>query len=226
MEGRNNMYKKKALRTPLMQEQFNSFQLLESFGLINGSYLVLDHHLNRLTKSALYFDFKIDLAQIKIDLYKIAKNNPFDQWKVRLLVNKDGSHSIDANSIARSTNQAFFAIAKAPIDKSDVFLYHKTTNRSVYEQHKIKNTNLMDTLLWNKDHEITEFTFGNIVVELDGIRYTPPISCGLLAGTFREELLMKGFIKEKIIQVDTLESYSQIWHINSVRQWVPIKQWR
>ncbi len=221
----NEISKKEALRTPLMQEQCNSFQLLESFGLINGSYLVLDHHLNRLIKSALYFDFKIDLVQIKTDLYQIAKNNPLNHWKIRLLVNKDGSHFTEANSISPSTSQAFFALAKSPIDKSDLFLYHKTTNRSVYEQHKINNTNLMDTLLWNVDYEITEFTFGNIVVELDGIKYTPPISCGLLAGTFREELLAKGLIKEKILQVDALDSYSQIWHINSVRQWVSIKIW-
>ena len=50
-------------------------------------------------------------------------------------------------------------------------------------------THVFDVLLWNEDGELTEFTNGNIVLEIDGTLWTPPIDSGLLAGTYRERLI-------------------------------------
>ena len=47
-------------------------------------------------------------------------------------------------------------------------------------------------MLWNERGEVTESTIANVVVEIDGVRYTPPLACGLLGGTFRGELLGVG----------------------------------
>jgi para-aminobenzoate synthetase/4-amino-4-deoxychorismate lyase len=56
-------------------------------------------------------------------------------------------------------------------------------------------------------------------VELDGQLWTPPINSGLLAGTFRGELLKQGQIQERVITVEEFQRSSQIWLINSVRGW-------
>jgi para-aminobenzoate synthetase/4-amino-4-deoxychorismate lyase len=76
-----------------------------------------------------------------------------------------------------------------------------------------------DVLLYNENNELTEFTIGNLVVEIDGKFYTPPISCGLLAGTFRDHLLETGQIAERIVHVDELEKCTRMFMINSVRRW-------
>lgn len=73
-------------------------------------------------------------------------------------------------------------------------------------------------LLFNEKDEITEFTFGNVVVEKDGQWYTPPVTCGLLAGTYREWLLSENKVKEKIIYREDLLEYDAIYFINSVRK--------
>ena len=78
-------------------------------------------------------------------------------------------------------------------------------------------------MLWNENGEITEFTTGNIVIELNGQLYTPSRECGLLEGTFREYLLKHGVIKEKVMTVRELKKSSSIWLINSVRKWLKIK---
>ena len=77
-------------------------------------------------------------------------------------------------------------------------------------------------LLWNEDGELTEFTIGNFVAEIDGARWTPPRSCGLLAGVFRGEVLENGQIRERVLRRDELVRATRTWLINSVREWVEV----
>ena len=74
-----------------------------------------------------------------------------------------------------------------------------------------------------KTKELTEFTNGNVVLELDGLLWTPPINSGLLAGTFREMLIKTGKIREKTLTIDDLKKSSKIWFINSVREWLEVQ---
>lgn len=53
--------------------------------------------------------------------------------------------------------------------------------------------------------------------------YTPPVECGLLAGTFREHLLKEGKIKERTLTKSDLKICTNIWLINSVRKWVEVQ---
>ena len=74
-----------------------------------------------------------------------------------------------------------------------------------------------------KRAELTEFTRGNLVVELDGRLWTPPRESGLLAGCFRAELLELGEIAECVLRPADLRRASGVWFINSVRGWVPVR---
>ncbi|MCK5528713.1 MAG: aminotransferase class IV, partial [Kiritimatiellae bacterium] len=130
------------------------------------------------------------------------------------------AHDFDTSAVEEPWKVTF---AKEPIDVGDVFLYHKTTRRALYEQAKDAAPGFDDVLLWNAKSEVTESTIANIVVERDGKKVTPPVECGLLAGIFREYLLECGDIEESVITVDDIKSSDQIWLINSVRKWVPIK---
>jgi para-aminobenzoate synthetase/4-amino-4-deoxychorismate lyase len=74
-------------------------------------------------------------------------------------------------------------------------------------------------ILWNPLHEVTEATTANIVVEMQGTLVTPPVTCGLLAGTFRATLLSRAEIQERVVTLDDLRSASRVWLINSVYEW-------
>ncbi len=110
-----------------------------------------------------------------------------------------------------------------PIFHQNRFLYHKTTHRTVYEEARAAHPDAWDVLLWNEAGELMEFTIGNVVVEVDGHRYTPPRPAGLLAGTFRAELLEHGEIEERVLRVEELERATRLWMINSVRGWVEVQ---
>jgi para-aminobenzoate synthetase/4-amino-4-deoxychorismate lyase len=114
-------------------------------------------------------------------------------------------------------------LADQPVDKSNPFLYHKTTNRDIYTQFQEKFNHVYDVLLWNQDGEITEFTNGNIVLEKNGQLWTPPSDSGLLAGTYREWLLKSGEIHEKALTIDDVKTSRKIWFINSVREWLKVQ---
>ena len=66
---------------------------------------------------------------------------------------------------------------------------------------------------------MTEGAVSTIVAKIGGSLVTPPLSCGLLPGVFREELLERGEITERVITADELQTAEEVWLINSVRKW-------
>jgi para-aminobenzoate synthetase/4-amino-4-deoxychorismate lyase len=114
------------------------------------------------------------------------------------------------------------ALAADPIDPASVFLYHKTTARGVYERARASRPDADAVLLWNPSREITEATEANVIVEMGGEKVTPPVECGLLAGTLRAELLATGAIRERRVRIDDLPHATAVWLINSVREWMPV----
>lgn len=210
-------------KAALLKRNQPAFQLLESFGLIDGNYLVMENHLDRLVKSAQYFDYRIDLPAIRKMLTKYATTYSNGKWKIRLLAQKDGQFQCEAKQIPENpTDEVAIALAEDSVSSDDTFLYHKTTNRVVYESAKASHSDVYDVLLWNERQEVTEFTGGNVVVKIDGQLLTPPIECGLLGGTFRKMLVDSGEVTERIIHVDELRDCEQVWFINSVHEWVKV----
>lgn len=203
----------------------NDFHLLESLLLEEGTYFLLEEHLARLRASATYFHFPYEEEQIREKLKNQAERQATGQRKVRLLLSYPQGLSVESEKIiAMADGVQLVRVARNAIDERDIFHYHKTTNRKIYDRHLEEGGDTyFDTLLWNSKGEITECTIGNVVFEKDGVKYTPPLSSGVLAGTFRGYLLKKGIIKEKKILLDDLSTYEKSWFINSVRRWLPIK---
>jgi para-aminobenzoate synthetase/4-amino-4-deoxychorismate lyase len=133
------------------------------------------------------------------------------------LIGQGGAIAVQRSPLERSADPVKVALAERPIDREDVFLYHKTTNRRVYEQ--ACRPHVDDVILWNEEGELTETTIANLVLELDGERVTPPVHCGLLAGTFRAQLLDEGAIRERVVTRADLARATRVWIINSVQEW-------
>ncbi|MCP4749637.1 MAG: aminodeoxychorismate synthase component I [Proteobacteria bacterium] len=184
-------------------------------------YFLLGEHLDRLSGSARYFGFELDLNEIVEALEKTGKSLPGMGAKVRLLVDDKGKIVLETDSLTgvKSTNLKV-GIARAAVDSSDPFLYHKTTRRDVFENARKEFPECDDVLLWNEKGEITESCRANVVVALEGELVTPRLECGLLAGTYRRHLLETNRIKEGIVTVDDLKRAEKVFLINSVRRWM------
>jgi para-aminobenzoate synthetase / 4-amino-4-deoxychorismate lyase len=180
------------------------FQLFESLLLEDGKYFLLERHIERLRDSAEFFGFVFREHEIRSALERIAANG-----KVRLTLWKDGRIETEVSAI-EPFDSLRVALATEAVDSSDRFLFHKTTKRPYGG----------DIIFWNERGEITESTIANVVVRIDGELYTPPVESGLLAGTFRNQLLAEGKIKERVITIDELKNADEFFLINSVRKWM------
>jgi para-aminobenzoate synthetase/4-amino-4-deoxychorismate lyase len=198
------------------------FRLLETIGWTpDGGFALLPRHFDRLRDSAACFGFECDIDEVR-RLLDNAVADLAGASKVRVLLNRDGAIVCEGVDVAAPPDRLLrVALAADPIDMRDVFMYHKTTRRDVHERARASRPHADAVLLWNRPGEVTEGTDANVVVEIDGLKVTPPVECGLLAGTLRAELLEAGTIVERRVTVAELPLATGLWLINSVRGWTP-----
>ncbi len=210
-------YSEALLKARVLTERPRPFELLETLlWTPKEGYFLRKKHLARMKDSADYFDFPFSSAEFKNQIDGLAKHFTSPQ-RVRILLDKFGTFKAEAKDFQAQEKVFKVRLAEQSISSKDVFLFHKTTRREIYSPIPAE---LDDLLLWNENDELTEFTIGNLVVELDGELFTPPISCGLLAGIFRSHLIETGKVSERVIQKDELGKCSKIFLVNSVRKWM------
>ncbi len=208
----------KARVLELPDDPGGDFELLETLRWTPGDgFFLRDFHLDRLLDSARYFDFELDRRTVESVLDAGAARFGASM-RVRLRVNRGGACSLDAEPLDESGPRVWcLRLAKYPVDDRNPFLYHKTTRRRVYAAAVADTGPCDDVLLWNTAGCITETTRANVIVRLQGRDYTPPVSSGLLAGTFRRWLLEHTELEEREIPAGELTRAESIVLVNSVR---------
>ena len=197
------------------------FDLLETLRWDPAEGFILrDRHLHRLAESAEFFGLGplAESASLALDAAVAGRTTPA---RVRLTAGPRGVH-VDVRDLTPLPSPLRVALAPTPIPTSDRFLYHKTTHRQVYDNARHACPHADTVLLWNTAGELTEGTEATLVVELDGQKVTPPVSCGLLPGTLRAELLAGGDITERVVRVEDLPRATRVWLVNSVRGWMDV----
>jgi len=213
-------YEECLLKSAIFQRPLHVFDLLETLRWSPAEgFFLLARHLRRMRRSAEYFEYRFDEQRVRsaLDRSILGQTEP---QRLRLLLSRDGDVRVErASLLPPAQSPARLTIAAAPIDPSNIFLFHKTTYRAMYSE--AMRPGYDDVVLWNAEGAVTETTLGNVVAEIDGRKRTPPVDAGLLAGTFREELLERGEIVEAPLTLDDLKTATRLWVVNSVREWWP-----
>lgn len=181
--------------------------------------VLLERHLDRARASADHFGFAWDAASIDRALRQ-ALSGRTGAARLRLLIDRRGTARCEAADPGERPTPCRTAFAAAAVSPANELLYHKTTARAVYDAARRSRPDADAVLLWNEAGDVTEGTEANVVFELDGQRVTPPVSCGLLAGTLRADLLARGEIAERRISRADARRAARVWLINSVRGWM------
>ncbi len=192
------------------------FDLIETILIKNNTPQLYFEHLKRLNDSCKTFGFKFnnDLFDEKFLNNKIA----------RIVLKHSGEYEIQYRDFDLiKTNK--IQISKTKLYSKNSFLFHKTTFKPWYLEsyEKIKRGEIFDTIFLNEKGELTEGSRSNILLEINGTLYTPPVECGLLNGVFRQKLLNENKIKEKILKYDDIFKAQKIYLINSIRGIVEVK---
>ena len=197
------------------------FALIESLRRQEqGGYFLLERHLHRLAASAEYFAFPCDLAALCAQLQQLDVEL-HGAHKVRLLLSGNGAVTLSSEPLlpARRTSPLTMLLSPQRVQRDDPFLYHKTTRRDLYNAERARCPQVDEVLFCNEDGEVTEGSIYNLVLRQDGRLLTPALTCGLLPGTLRGELLERGILTEAVLTVGDLRAAEGLWLINSVRGW-------
>lgn len=196
------------------------FSLLESLRW-SGEYTFLQQHLARLRDSAEYFDFTFRDEDILSALEGNERQlTSGEAYKVRLLLGRAGQITIDNVVLRAGLPNETIMIARERTSSQDKFLFHKTTNRELYERcfAEARAQGHEDVIFLNERDEVTEGSNNNLFVDLGGVQYTPPVECGLLPGVYRQHLLdTQPITSERVLWVEDLKAANEIYLCNSVR---------
>jgi para-aminobenzoate synthetase/4-amino-4-deoxychorismate lyase len=203
------------------------FALLESI-LWDTGYVDLERHLDRLGRSAEYFGFLYSSVRTHEALtLESARLAPGQPYKVRLTLDRMGALTCRSEGIERNAGQAMgtIALCEQRTDSRDRFLYHKTTNRALYDQAilQAREQGFAEVIFLNEKGEVTEGARSNVFVRRNGRLLTPPIRCGLLNGTYRQRVLEERTDAcEQVLYAEDLQEADEVFICNSIRGWQPV----
>lgn len=212
-----------AAKTQFLEQASQPFRLLQTIRVEDGRPCHLDLHLDRLAAAAAHFGFPLDRERVRGELGE-ALQRCTGSARARVTVDVRGIVRIDlASPPATPAGALPVVLAAHAVHAPAAFLRHKTTRREHYAQFAADGPGAFDTLLWNERGELTEFTRGNVILELaSGERVTPPLQCGLLDGVGRACELAAGGLREALVRIDELSAVRRLWFVNALRGLVPV----
>ena len=185
---------------------------------------LLERHLARLQSSAAHFGYPYSREAVLAALQAEVAGLQGDTYLVRLLLAEEGAMTATSTAIELPAKGTVwrFVISDQRVDEKDPLFFHKTTRRQFYDREMERQkalTGCDEVIFLNKRGELTEGTRTTLFLELDGRLFTPALTCGLLPGTLREELLdlPRAAASEAIITPADLERADRIYLGNSVR---------
>ncbi len=185
-------YEECKLKAAFLLRQPVDFSLVETM-LWDGGPNRLELHLRRLGRSAEYFGFDFDADAVRAEIKSAEAGLAGGRrYRLRLLLARDGSLGISATEMGEEpAGPRRAALSGIRTSRDDVFLYHKTTHRGLYDSEYRKHSarGYFDVIFTNQEGEVTEGAITNVFIKKDGVFYTPPVDCGLLDGVYRAEFM-------------------------------------
>ena len=216
----NEEYQELRTKRRVLDVQRQEFALLETMRWQGGDgVLLLEAHLNRLRNSARYFAYPYDEKSVREALERIKPSLGDEPRRLRLLLDKTGAIAIEHHTLPAGDQPQALMLAVLQVDSSNPMLYHKTTQRSIYDEALAPLPPGYEVLLHNERGMVTESNIANVVYRLDGALYTPPVDDGLLPGTLRGYLVGEGVIVERSLPVAEVPRVEAWYLINALRGW-------
>ncbi|MGC9198676.1 MAG: aminodeoxychorismate synthase component I [Acidobacteriaceae bacterium] len=217
-------YRECLLKAAFLSQPLKPFQLIETM-LWQGSFQRLRLHLDRLASSAAYFHFGFCRSAVERRLQGFACSLDAGlPHRIRLLLGPEGEPVITSQPLeeyeAEQSRGLILMVSAQRTDSSDLFLRHKTTLRSLYDQSlaQARAQGCDEILFFNQRDELTEGAISNVFLEIAGHWYTPPVICGVLPGVMRRHLLETlPQAEERILFAADLKAADAIWLCNSLR---------
>jgi len=204
----------------------NDFSLIETLRWEpEAGFVRLRLHLARLSRSARRIGFP-DPTDATANLEE-AVTGATTARRMRLTLDRLGQIEVTTAPFAPTPagTEWKVRIAETRLDSADKLLRMKTTRRGVYETARAEypSSEADEVLLLNERGEVCEGTITSVFLDDgSGVLRTPPISCGLLAGVLRTELICQRKARVGRISVNDLTA-GKLYMGNSLRGLIPAR---
>jgi para-aminobenzoate synthetase/4-amino-4-deoxychorismate lyase len=191
-------------------------------------FFLLGRHMARLGASAARFGVLCDRPAVLAALQQAEAGFAAPLMRVRVQLSADGAITISAEPLTLPPADAVlsFVIARQRMRSDDWRLFHKTSERQIYEDELARLqalTGCDEVVFLNERGEVTEGARSNVFAEFGGLLLTPPLASGLLDGTLRRELLetQPDRVREAVLTLADLRAAGRLYLGNSVRGLMP-----
>ncbi|WP_148880522.1 aminodeoxychorismate synthase component I [Streptococcus sp. Marseille-P7376] len=189
------------------------FVLITTGKIEKGRLTFQDQHLKRLREAARYFAYPFDEEKLKVELNQsLAELDPSTDYRLRISIEKSGKMTCKLEklqALPEAFCKAILVLQNANLQQP--FTYFKTS----YRPHL--DLGQQEQIYYNAQGQLLESSIGNLVLQLNGYLYTPPVELGLLDGIYRQHLLATGQATERILSLDDLKSAEKIYACNALR---------
>lgn len=221
-------YEESLLKAQYFQRARLPLELIETLRWSQSEGFVrAERHLARIQRSAATFGMLFDRGKALCELNGAVREAVLP-LRVRLVLHEDGRSAATAEPLdAPHGDRWRFVFSSMHVQSGDALLRHKTNRRETFEAEHRRVTHALnadEVLFLNERGEITEGSRTNLFAEIGGELLTPALSCGLLDGCLRREMVEEGHCREAILRPEHLDSATGIFLGNSLRGLVPA--WR
>jgi branched-subunit amino acid aminotransferase/4-amino-4-deoxychorismate lyase len=194
----------------------------------------LKEHYKRLKRAskALKILFNYSFQNFEQEIIFFLKNQCEKCGVLKVVVLDDKLHlNIRKPSYTREKYlEGFkFTISKALRDERNLLNYFKTFNygNNYIEDNRAKDRGYDGALFLNSKNQVCETSYANIFFRRGKNLYTPHLSCGMLKGIIRGEVIKfgraNGFIVEKtLLSIEDLSGFDECFITNSVAGVFPV----
>ena len=206
-------YQETKQKSAVLYRQEPRFELLTTGRIHQGELTFLEQHLTRLREASRYFAYPYDeqklLKELQEELAHLESNL---DYRCRIALQKNGTFHLvitELTDLPASYLQA--KLTEQKLDLATPFTYFKTSQRDHLSQSD------HEQIFHLPDGTLLETTIGNLVLEIEGQRYTPPAHLPLLDGIYRRHLLETQQVEEKLLTLNDLTDADRIYACNALR---------
>ncbi len=175
----------------------------------------LERHLARCAGTCARFAIPFDDEGVRAAL---ARAGAGERMRVRLSIDVQGRIEVSATPTDPLPTLWRIGLSAHRLRADDPWLRVKTTARALYDRTRRDLPAHLDEVIFaNERGEVCEGTITNLFFDFGDGLVTPPVSCGVLPGILRAEMLASGKCREGVVTLDDLRRAQAIWAGNSVR---------
>jgi 4-amino-4-deoxychorismate lyase len=192
--------------------------LIETLGWDGSAFARLDLHMARLAASAARLGWACDLHGAHSAL---ALLNVSVATRVRLTLDARGKFAVSVAAMPVDATLWQVGLAVQRLVSDDPWLGIKSTNRAAYDGARANLADGLDEVIFqNERGEVCDGSISTVFFDAGQGLCTPPLTCGLLPGVLRAEMLALGGVREAVLHASHLGRV-QLWVGNSLRGLIP-----